>query len=268
MMLSLPLYIAAILLLFPVTGWASTFAKETFTCPIGGEVFEAYVPVTGSQFGKMLDLKPYGAIATPYPHPVCPGNGFVMYKKEFTEDDINNLTPFILSPTYQAHVNTETPYFRLATIYEHLERDALTVAHTWLKATWEAKATHYDAYATRAIQAFTATLRTETLSEKERATGLIVLVELKRRIGDFEGAQEVLKTLQQETQQKVGLMQKMMLLLVDMKRRIRNFMGLQKTPEMPRPQAPPAKKESVIQKMMTLQRALIADKDQAPHTIP
>jgi len=33
-----------------------------------------------------LDLKPMGALIAPNPLPVCPDNGFVVYKKEFTRD--------------------------------------------------------------------------------------------------------------------------------------------------------------------------------------
>jgi hypothetical protein len=61
-----------------------TSADVENTCPLDGKKFTARLDMSGTTFGKQLDLKPTGATAAPWAVAVCPSDHFALYKKDFT----------------------------------------------------------------------------------------------------------------------------------------------------------------------------------------
>src|SRR5262245_40618932 len=81
-----------LLALSAVSAAATTFGDEEFTCPIGGQTFTATVFSSTFSVGQRLDLKPIGGPLLSMLLPVCPDNGFVMYKMKFSDEEVRTLT--------------------------------------------------------------------------------------------------------------------------------------------------------------------------------
>ena len=159
----LPAFAALCLVLAPPVS-ALTFAEMTYTCPIGGEVFTQRRPASGTGFGMELDMKPFGALIAPWPLPVCPGNGFVIYKDEedFSAAERERLTAYVASDAYRTLVADDTPYYRAAMLMRAAGDDSVPAAVVLLRATWEAQA---DAQYTRYAEAALAAYRLEIAQE-------------------------------------------------------------------------------------------------------
>lgn len=166
-----------------------TMSDQEFVCPIGKEVFHASEPVSGTMFGRELDLKPYGAIAAPWPIPKCPSNGFVIFSRKISDADLNKLEPYVRSAEYVALKDTNTNYYLAAQLKRKLGASATEFANTMLQATWEAKdPSQYRQYATETLTAIDAALTQPDLEEQERLNLQFVAGELERRIGNFDAA--------------------------------------------------------------------------------
>lgn len=224
------LYIAVLALLLSITHstFALTFRDVEIVCPIDGKRFTQALAMSGTQFGLMLDLRPTGAIAAPWPLPVCPDNQFVIYRKDFAEDDIAKLRRFVASPEYAA-LSTETTYYRAARLEALLGGSDELVADLLLNATWQARTPdEYTRYASDALSAHRAVLSRVGGDRNERADRELVAGELERRLGYFREAQA-------------------------------RFERLQKTKEF---------KKGIRADMVRLQLRLIQDKDTSPHQVP
>src|SRR5690606_5477690 len=90
---------AGLPLLFLLTGMAHamTVMDVDFTCPVGGEEFSTRMAGSGTAFGRNLDRRPFGPTPSPWPLAKCPGNGFVLYQREFSDAEIRKLTPLVES---------------------------------------------------------------------------------------------------------------------------------------------------------------------------
>jgi hypothetical protein len=139
---------------------AHTFYRAELVCPIGGEHFSQTLDGSGTSFGMMLDFMPYGPTPAPWTLPECPGNGFVMYKREFTAAEIERLTPYVSGTPYQA-MRAETSYYRAAQLMRHMESPPATIAGLLLQATWQADGERYGRYAAQALAAITAAMPPE-----------------------------------------------------------------------------------------------------------
>lgn len=115
---------------------ATRFVRQEFTCPIGGEVFEASVLASTTTWGERPDGKPYGML-NGFPVVECPGNGFSIFKEEFTPEEIAILTPLIGSPSFQAMRESETPHYRVGWLMRTLGRPPAELANALLVASWE-----------------------------------------------------------------------------------------------------------------------------------
>lgn len=170
---------------------ALTYDEDEFTCPIGGEVFTSIVVGSSSQFGVRLDLKPQGALLAPLPVPVCPGNGFVMYKEVFSSEELAKLAPIVESEAYQAARKQNTDYYMMAYLLERLDPDALQLAHIYLKASWEAEEKLPDRmarYHELALTKFKAYLKTQPSQDESWWVAQIAAANLERRIGQHSSA--------------------------------------------------------------------------------
>jgi len=176
---------------------ASTVADIDVTCPIGGKHFKTLLAMSGTQFGQNLDLRPFGAIISPWPIPKCPENGFVMYKKTFSQDEIKRLNIFVLSDAYQSLQKTETNYYLAATLMKYLGEPKKNIAYALLEATWETENDpKYAKYAGEALGAFESLADPSSGATSEDISFYQILAgEMERRLGRFDAAKHRFETL-------------------------------------------------------------------------
>jgi hypothetical protein len=186
-----------LLLAFIVTGFFSasvdalSFRRMDVRCPVGGETFSITAITSATYFDKRLDLMPLGPAPAPWPLDKCPGNGFVIYKPRFTEDELTRLTKYAESEEYQVLARENTNYFLAAKLMEASGDSTTEIAYALLQATWEARSSdQYRTYARSALAAFDRLLEDQELQADKRAEASLVAVELERRLGLFDKAKE------------------------------------------------------------------------------
>lgn len=130
---------AALLLGAGTPAAATTFARQDFVCPAGGEKFTANVIVSFTSWGQRPDGRPYGTLPI-YPITECPGNGLLLVQDNFSPEDVAKLGPLVASSEYQAMRTAETPHYRAWWLLAHLQRDPYTLASFLLQASWETDA--------------------------------------------------------------------------------------------------------------------------------
>lgn len=206
----------AVLLGAPPPAGAMTLRDRELTCPYDGTRFKFREQGSGTSFDKTLDLMSYGPIQSPWPIAVCPTNGFVFLKSNYTEEDLERLKPIVLSAEYQA-TKDETSYYRAAWITERDGGDHAKVSWLLLQATWQAgkeelhqrfekrppgsdigfkefmkqgtKGERYKRYATELL----ARLPADIVAAEKPETWKILTGELLRRLGRFDEAEAFLK---------------------------------------------------------------------------
>lgn len=130
---------------------ATTLFEKKFTCPVGGETFEASVVGSSTSWGQRPDGRTYGTLPI-WPIVECPGNGLLLFDEEFGDADVAKLTPLVASAEYQAMRASESPHYRSWWLQKNLGRDAYALAGTLLAASWEvdhdpaAKVRYQDAF--------------------------------------------------------------------------------------------------------------------------
>ena len=190
--------------------------STSFICPIGGAAFSLDIPTAVAHTGQNLDFKLTGEkVTSPRPIPVCPDNGFVIYRQDFSDDEITSLSAYVLSDEYRALTDTHTPYFRLAKLLTFQGHAALEVAFAYLRASWEVD-TEPERYAVYA-QATASKLETYLLDADPKTpdffTAHWLLAELKRRTGDFESARATLDAIKHHEQASKPYPSRMIILL-------------------------------------------------------
>lgn len=171
---------------------AMTYSEEEVVCPIGGEKFIFQGAGSGTSFGRMLDFKPYGPIAAPWPIAKCPGNGFVIYP-EFTDEQIKQLEPYVLSEDYQKIQTVESTHYLLYKLFEKLNYSKDLQISALLSATWQVQEESYQRYAQELLTLLTPSQRTKI----EDPYNALIRIELNRRLGNFAQAQQEIKKIEQ-----------------------------------------------------------------------
>ena len=172
--------------------WAHTSRQNDFICPIGGESFSQMMDMSGTSFGRYLDLKPFGPIAAPWSLPVCPGNQFVMYKDKFTDEEIQTLAKYIESEEYKK-ITKESTYYRAAQLQRQLNEPVEKIANTLLQATWQRSSYQQEAldeYKKYIQKLETSKDKKELENDETWITAQLVSLELERRTGQFEDAMQ------------------------------------------------------------------------------
>lgn len=180
-----------VLLLASAGACASTVVDIEVTCPIDGKRFTTETARSGTQFGMNLDLKPYGAIIAPWPVAKCPGNGFIVYKEDFTRAELARLRIFVSSDEYQALQKSETNYYLAAVLMKHIGAPLPEVAFGLLKATWEVEGdSRYAKYAGEALTAFDLLAKSPPAGStpEQIASYQLLAGEMERRLGRFDEA--------------------------------------------------------------------------------
>jgi hypothetical protein len=162
---------------------ATTFLEQEFTCPIGGQTFKATIVASSTFFGQRLDLKPIAPMPSSL-LPVCPEDGFVMYKSKFSDEELSKLAPIVLSAEYQRERAENTSYFMVAYMHERMGADDEKVGMLYLQASWEAETerpqlvSRYRSLALEKLQL--------VLGQNPRSDVVLVVAELERLLGRFD----------------------------------------------------------------------------------
>ncbi|WP_296248497.1 hypothetical protein [uncultured Stenotrophomonas sp.] len=187
-----------------LAGWAAPAAAMTFmqvehVCPIGGERFSAQEMGSGTAFGHFLDGRLHGAIQSPWPLVSCPGNGFVIYKDDYSADEIKRLTAVVESDEYQRMRGTETSYWLLARLFEAVDAPLKDRAGVLQSATWQASPQQYPRY----VQAASAAVAQQCPDARAAADQdepwlycQMLLGEWERRLSRFDAARARFERLQ------------------------------------------------------------------------
>lgn len=194
-----------------LAGWAApaaamTFMKVDHVCPVGGERFSAQEMGSGTAFGHFLDGRLHGAIQSPWPLVSCPGNGFVIYKRDYSADEIKRLTAVVESDDYQRMRGRETSYWLLARLLEAADAPPQERAGALQRATWQASPAQYPAYVQAAATAFARQCPDAADPAARDEAWLycqMLLGEWERRLSRFDSARTRFQRLQTLPQQLV-----------------------------------------------------------------
>ena len=181
------------------TASAMTMLPVDYVCPVGGEKFTAQTVGSGTAYGHFLDGQSYGPIGSPWPLVECPGNGLLLYKRDFSAEEIARLTPYVESAEYQALRQTETSYWRLALLLRHMGESDAVLAGVVRQATWQAQGEQYPRYVAAAAAAWQAQCRDDAGQEARDEGWLycqMMLGEWERRLSRFDAAKARFTRLQ------------------------------------------------------------------------
>lgn len=170
--------------------------EEETECPVGSEKFKAYYLGTHSTYGRHLDWEPVSYMRFPVPLPVCPSNGFVVTKKDYSKEELEKLKKVVESKTYKdLYAQKHATFYLYAKIKELNEEKFDDYWWLYLNATWEAdnckNKVRYKDYALETISAGKKRLAELKVSEEEHWILKTVIADMYRRTGDFKSSQEL-----------------------------------------------------------------------------
>lgn len=173
---------------------------KQFVCPIGGEKFESLSLGSNSGIGRPLDWRPLADMGFAPPLPVCPSNGFVIAKSNYSDAELASIKNIILTPEYKSLFSEiHASYYLYAVLNENLNAKAVDQWWVLLQATREANqckyAGKYNFYAKEAIKAGKLALNKLGAEDSDYWALTVIIPNLYRRLGDFDSAQAWLDNL-------------------------------------------------------------------------
>ncbi len=190
---------SACILLLSQSGMAMTLVEKDYICPVGGESFTQTTPASGTSFGKRTDLKPIGPISAPWTIPQCPTNKFVMFKDDFSAEELQTYKKIVESSDYKAIAKDSSEYYYLAKLFEKSGKNNQDIAWAYLQASWEMEG---DEARKNALNYFNESLSTISAKDKNAEDELIntnlIVGELNRLLGNFKEAKEHFETLKRD----------------------------------------------------------------------
>ena len=194
----------AVALLLGLNQMASAHTAELvqYECPIGGEKFERFMQVSGTSFGQMTNLMPYGPIESPWPLAQCPGNKFVIFKdsEEFTPEEIKKYTEIVNSDAYKSIPEDAPSYYYLAKLYELAgDQKNSVIAYAYLRASWQgANGALGEEIIRNALSYYEKSLADAKDDEEKTTTAKMLIGELNRQLGNFDIAEKHFQQLKQD----------------------------------------------------------------------
>jgi len=180
-------FMLAALAAVPAPALATTVFPQDFTCPIGGEKFQDIVVGSYSSWGSRPDGRRYGTLPW-VPLPKCPGNGFLLFKDDFTPEEIAILTPMVESAEYQALRDAETQHYQLWWLMRALpDTDPARLASALLVASWQADGD--PARKTRYQQAFIKAAEALPTDSEDWFIYNLRAANARRELGEFDAAE-------------------------------------------------------------------------------
>ena len=177
---------------------ALTTRPVEHTCPIGGEKFTSVMVMSGFSIDMKTDLEPVGMVMAPAPIPVCPSNKFVMFKDDFTQQELDKYEKVIRSEAYLKQVAEKASAQRLAGVMLELageNQNAEQMMSIFLHASWLGghqqdleKVLHYADL----------TLKDGSLPAEKRVNTKLVRGEMLRKLSRFDEAKKQFEELTNE----------------------------------------------------------------------
>ena len=166
--------------------------------------------MSGTSFGKRLDLRAIGPTASPWSLPVCPKDHFVLFKQKFSPEELADLRSFVNSEPYQTVAADHSSYFLLARILEHQKRAPGVVAFAYLQASWQVEGdpVQYRDYAQRSLKSYREALLVSKDHGEAWKTAQLLSGELERRLGMFAEAITRFMQLAKQEEFQSGLFKK------------------------------------------------------------
>ena len=169
---------------------AGTPVRVQIACPVDGVEFSFTDTASFSTWGAELDGKPMGSWTTPMPIPQCPGSNFPVYRRDFDANDKAKIKVLVETPEYQA-IKDEAPYYVLRFVLPKIEPDSeADPDFLLLAATWQArdKPEAYARYVSELVPLMDAKVHEQTAQDTDWWWRKIIVANLLRQVGDFEGA--------------------------------------------------------------------------------
>lgn len=180
-------WILSLILLSTAAAPAMRIVEQDFVCPVDAKPFSQMLPISGYSTGAMLDFQLQGAIVSPTPLPVCPSNGFVMFKDEFAADEIAKIKVMVSTPEFAAVKARGNEWLLAVWEMKQLNQDARGIASMYLAATWSA-GFEYQQITSEAY---------EFVLAMNDPLDFLILGEWERRLGRFDEARERFSTIPQ-----------------------------------------------------------------------
>lgn len=177
---------------------AVTTYRVQVTCPIDGQQFTTTMMSSYFQSGVRLDSKPVGSVIAPYPLPVCPGNGFVMYKSDFSNAEIDALRLIVSSTEFVRLRGENTDYYMAAYVAERVGSSDYELGNMYVKASWEAERDRsqlVDQYRSLALAKLDAFVKEETDRSNDWWVASVLAAEMDRLLGHFDAVEARFNTL-------------------------------------------------------------------------
>ena len=168
---------------------------------------------SGTSFGQRTDMKRLGPIASPWTIPQCPGNKFIIYKENFTPEELKKYTNIIESSEYKNIPENAPTYYYLARFFE-MSGDFSNgmIAYTYLQASWQVeKAGDFrTSILQNSLKYYEKALEdAKDQSPEKKAEIIIITGELNRLLKNFSEAEKIFKNLKNdEVVQKSNVLKK------------------------------------------------------------
>lgn len=190
-----------LLLVASASASAHTAQEMAFTCPIGGEKFTQTMDTSGTRIGMMTDTRPVGPIATPFSLAQCPSNKFVMFKKEFSPDELAKFERVVNSAEYQQIAAQSPSYFAWGRMMELAgeNQDAQQMMNIFLQASWQSES--QESFS-KTLEYADKVLANKAISSKDAINTQFLRGEMLRKLGRFDEAKRVFTTLQKNPEVK------------------------------------------------------------------
>ncbi len=204
---ALPAFLALGIGLTPAPARAHTTAEVEEICPLDGTKFTTTEDMSGTSFGKRLDLKAVGPTASPWSVPVCPKDHFVLFKKKFTKEEVADLRTFVSSKPYKDIAADHSSYFLLARIFEHLKKPPGNIGFIYLQASWQVESdpAAYREYAQSSLASYREAIAAAKEHDEAWQTAQLISGELERRLGLFPEATKRFTELMQQPEFQKGI---------------------------------------------------------------
>ena len=190
-----------LLLVASASASAHTAQEIAFTCPIGGEKFTQTMDTSGTRIGMMTDTRPVGPIATPFSLAQCPSNKFVMFKKEFSPDELAKFERVVNSAEYQQIAAQSPSYFAWGRMMELAgeNQDAQQMMNIFLQASWQSES--QESFS-KTLEYADKVLANKAISSKDAINTQFLRGEMLRKLGRFDEAKRVFTALQKNPEVK------------------------------------------------------------------
>ena len=192
------LLLTCLLLALSTSASAIRLRNVEYTCPIGGEKFTAFIDATGYFSSGFIDTRPFTRFVTPIELPQCPSNKFVMFKDEFSPDELAKFERVVSSAEYQ-QIDARSPqFFALGRMMELAgeNQDAWQMMIIFLKANWQSHDHHEPSQRKTLEYADKVLANKKKISRYDALSTQILRGKMLRLLGRFDEAKRVLTALQ------------------------------------------------------------------------